>query len=65
MDESLQCIECERTFFDMYKITKNKVCLKNEKKPKKTKKIALLNYQHSNTWKRTWDVRTKTKKTKK
>jgi hypothetical protein len=62
MDESLQCIECEKTFFDMYKITKNKVFKKMKKSEKKTQKIALLNYQHSNTWNRTWDLGTKTKK---
>lgn len=43
MDESLQCIECERTFFDMYKITKNKVFKKMKKSEKKTQNFALLN----------------------
>jgi hypothetical protein len=38
MDESLQCIERERTFFDIYKITKNKVFFKNEKEWKKNPK---------------------------
>lgn len=61
MDESFQCIECEKTFFDMYKKPKTKFS-KKWKKWKKTQKIALFNYQHNNTWKRTWDLGTKTKK---